>query len=116
MFRPALIDLNHVELKYYPLMISLDKCNGSCNVLYPKICVPEERKDTSVKVFNITNKNETKVMAIHILCDGKCKFNSTTCNSNQKWNSKTCQCECKNYCTCKKDYSSNPSTCICENS
>ena len=26
-----------------------------------------------------------------------------------------CQCECKNYCTCKKDYSWNPSTCICEN-
>ena len=33
-----------------------------------------------------------------------------------KWNNKTCQCECKNYCTCKKDYSWNPSTCICENS
>ena len=25
----------------------------------------------------------------------KCKFNSTTCNSNQKWNNKTCQYECK---------------------
>ena len=28
----------------------------------------------------------------------------------------TCQCECKNYHKCKKDYSWNPSTCICENS
>ena len=26
------------------------------------------------------------------------------------------QCECKNYRKCKKDYSWNPSTCICENS
>ena len=26
------------------------------------------------------------------------------------------QCKCKNYFTCKKDYSSNSSTCICENS
>ena len=26
------------------------------------------------------------------------------------------QCECKNYSTCKKDYSWNPSTCICEDS
>ena len=51
-----------------------------------------------------------------ILCDCKCKFNSTTCNSNQKWNNKTCQCECKNYHKCKKHYSWNPSTCICENS
>ena len=32
-----------------------------------------------------TNKNETKTRANHISCDCKCKFNSTTCNSNQKW-------------------------------
>ena len=44
------------------------------------------------------------------------KFNSTTCNSNQKWNDKTCQCECRNYYKFKKDCSWNPSTCICENS
>ena len=31
MIRPFLIDLNPVELKYYPFMISLDKCSGSCN-------------------------------------------------------------------------------------
>ena len=63
----------------------------------------------------ITNKNEAKAMTEHISCDCKCKFNSTICNSNQKWNNKTCQCECKNYRTCKKDYGWNPSTCICEN-
>ena len=27
-----------------------------------------------------------------------------------------CQCKCKKYRTCKKYYSWNPSTCICENS
>ena len=36
MFRPILIDLNPVELKYYPFMISLDKCTESCNVSSPK--------------------------------------------------------------------------------
>ena len=41
---------------------------------------------------------------------------STTCNSKQKWNNKTCQCQCKNYRRCKKDYIWNPSSCICENS
>ena len=117
MVRPTLIDLNPVELKYYSFMISLDKCTRSCNDLPPKICVPKETKDINVKAFNmITNKNEAKAMTEHISCDCKCKFNSTTCNSNQKWNNKTCQCECKNYRTCKKDYSWNPSTCICENS
>ena len=38
----------------------------------------------------ITNKNEAKTMTKHISCD------------------KTCQCECKNYCKCRKDYSWNP--------
>ena len=55
-------------------------------------------------------------MTEHIWCDCKCKFNNTTCNLNQKCNNKTCQCERKNYRTCKKDWSWNPATCICENS
>ena len=63
-----------------------------------------------------TNKNKTKAMAEDISCDCKCKFNSTICNSNKKWNNETFQCECKNYLVCKKDYSFNPRTCICENS
>ena len=90
-------------------MSSLDKCDGSCNVLSPKICVPKGTKDVNVKVFNmITNKNETKTMRKHISWNFKCKFNSTICNSNQKWNNETCQCKCKHYRTCNKDYSWNP--------
>ena len=54
-------------------------------------------------------------MAKHISCDCKRKFKSTTCDSNQKWNKETCQCQCKNYLKCKKDFSWNPSTCISEN-
>ena len=37
MVRPTLIALNPVELKYYPFMVSLYKCDGSCNVLPLKI-------------------------------------------------------------------------------
>ena len=73
--RSTLIDLNPVELKNYPFMISLDKCtrmsylyqkyvSKMCfkNVLpLPKICVSKVTKDTIVKAFNIlTNKNEAK--------------------------------------------------------
>ena len=36
-------------------------------------------------------------------CDCKCKYDSKTFISNQKQNSETCQCEYKNYCTCKRD-------------
>ena len=116
--RPSLINMNPNKLKYYPFMISLNKCTGSCNVLSPKICVTKETetKDIYVKAFNmITNNDEGKAMTEHIPCDCKRKFNSTTYNSNQKWNNETCQCECKKYRKCKENYSWNPSTYIYEN-
>ena len=81
MVRPALIDLNPVELKHYPFIIILNKCIGSCNVLPSKIYVPKETKGINLKAFNmITNKNEAKSMTEHISCDCKCRFNSTVCN------------------------------------
>ena len=76
-----------------------------------------QKKRHNVKAFNMmTNKDEAEAMTEHISYDCKCKFNSTTCNLNQKWNNKTYQCECKNYPKCKKDYVWNSSTCICETS
>ena len=58
---PTLTDLNPVELKCYPFMISLDEFSGSYNFangLSVKICVPSKTKDVNVKVLNmITNKN-----------------------------------------------------------
>ena len=120
MIRPTLIDLNPVELNYYPFRFSLDKCSGSYNFiddLSTKLCVPSKTKDICVKVFNIiTNKSEAKTMVKHTPSDCKCKFNSTTCNLNQKWsNNDAFQCEYKKYHKCKKDYSWNSYTCICEN-
>ena len=44
MTRPTLIDMNLVNFKYYPFMISLDKCSGCYNVLFPKVCVPKKPK------------------------------------------------------------------------
>ena len=44
MATPTLIDLNLVELKYYPFMISLDKCSGSCNILSPKYVFQKKQK------------------------------------------------------------------------
>ena len=58
MVRSTLIDMNN-ELKYYPFMITLNKCTGSCNVLSPNICVPKGTKNINVKALNmITNKYE----------------------------------------------------------
>ena len=64
----------------------------------------------------IARINEVKTLLKHISCDCKCKFDSTTCNSNQKQNNDNCQYKCKKYCTCKKDYSWDTGTHICENS
>ena len=47
MARPTVIDLNPIELNYYPFMISLDKCNEICNAiddLSTKICIPSKTK------------------------------------------------------------------------
>ena len=44
MIWPTLVDLNPVEFKYYPFMISLDKCDGSCNILSPKVYVPKKKQ------------------------------------------------------------------------
>ena len=41
--------------------------------------------DVNVKICNMkTRVNEAKTLVKHISCDCKCKFNNTTCNSNQK--------------------------------
>ena len=56
MVRPTVIDLNPVELKYYPFMVSLDKRSGSCNAvddLSTKICVSSKRKYVNVKLLSI---------------------------------------------------------------
>ena len=89
MARPTFIDLNPIDLNYYPFRISLDKCND----LSTKVCVPSKTKDANVKVFDMKiKKYEAKTLIKHISCDCKCKFNCTTCK---------CQCDCKKYCTCK---------------
>ena len=63
----------------------------------------KKARDINIKAFDmIRNENRAETMLEHVSCDCKCKFNSTTCNSNQKWNNKTCQCEFKNHHKCKK--------------
>ena len=58
MIRPFLIDLNYVDLKYYPFMVSLDKYSENCNSVNNssmRICVPSKTKDVNVKVSNMIN-------------------------------------------------------------
>ena len=55
MARPTLIDLNPVELNYYPFLISLDKCNKVVILLITylllKYVFRSKTKDVNVKVL-----------------------------------------------------------------
>ena len=68
--RPAVVDLNPVEVNYHLFMISLDLCNGSCNVvhdLFANICLPSITKNVNVKVFKTkTRIKEVKALIKHI--------------------------------------------------
>ena len=94
MVRTFLIDLNHVELKFFPFIVSLDKWIGTCNPgndLSTKICIPSKKKDINAKGFDLTTAiSKTKTLRKHVSSNFKCKFNSTTFKSNKNWNDKTC--------------------------
>ena len=110
----------HFSIDYYPFMVSLSKCSESLNSVddwYTKIWILTETKDIYVNLFNMITKsnNEAKIIVKHNSCDWKCEFSSSICNSYQKWNNDKFQWECKKYCTCKNDYTWNPSACICDN-
>ena len=53
--RTKIIDINNNESVFYPFIIKVSKCNGSCNNIndpYAKLCVPDVVKNINVKVFN----------------------------------------------------------------
>ena len=57
--RPGIINLNTNEPMVYRYSIKINKCKGSCNTindLYAKICVPDNIKNTNVKVFNLNQE------------------------------------------------------------
>ena len=62
--RTEIINLNTNEPLFYPYSIKINRCKYICNTnndLYVKICVPDQIKDTNVKVFNLMLRtNETK--------------------------------------------------------
>ena len=80
--QPTLINLHlneyNQELHYYPFVVKLDKCAGSCNTLNDlsnRVCVPNKTEDLNIHVFNIkTGKNESKILAKEISCECKCRF------------------------------------------
>ena len=113
----TIIDLNPVELIYYPSMTSINKFCGSYNdELSMEMCLPSE---TEVELFNMKKKiDESRILTKHVSWEFKCKFVGRKCYSKQKLHNHKCQCELKNlreHHVSKKNYVWNPVVCACEN-
>ena len=88
--------MNHF---FYPYSIKIKRGKGSCNTIddpCAKICVPDQIKNTNVKVFNLmSGTNETRHIKWHKTCRCRCRLDSSICNNKQRWNDDKCRCECK---------------------
>ena len=98
MTEPILIHLHpneySQEFYYYPFVVKLDRCVGSCNNLIDlsnKVCLPNRTEDLNLSVFNmIAGINESKALKKHISCECKCRFDERKCNSDQLRNNDKC--------------------------
>ena len=91
--------INYNEPLFYPCIILVNKCSGSCNNIidpYSKLCVPDVVKNINNTVFNLMSKaNEEKHVSWHQTCACKCRLDPSVCNDKQRWNNNKCRCECK---------------------
>ena len=79
MIQPTLINFHPNEyireFHCYSFGAELDKCVGSCNDLFNKVCVPNKTGDLNLNVFNmITGINESKMLTKDMSCESKCRF------------------------------------------
>ena len=122
--RPKILDVNEGigEALFYPYIVLVNKCSGSCNTLdnrMSKICVPKIVKNVNTQVYNFLMRlNETRSVLWHESCKCVCKLNSSVCNNKQIWNHDTCRYDCNEdfagIINCAEGYMWNPSTCECQ--
>ena len=97
--RTEIIHPNTNEPMFYPYSIKINRCKGICNTINNpcvKICVPDQIKNTNVKVFNLLSRtNEIRHIKWHKTCKFKCKLDASICNNKQRRNDDRCICECK---------------------
>ena len=88
MVKSTLIDLNHDEIHYYLFIISMNRCNGSCNTVDDPlggISPPDKMEDVNLKVFNmIKGINVLRTLAKHTSYECRCEFDVRKYKSRQK--------------------------------
>ena len=116
--RTEIINLDTNEPMFYPYSIKIKRCKGSCNTIndpYAEICIPNEIKNTDIKVFNLMSRtNETRHIEWHKTCKCRCRLDTSICNNKQRWNNDKCRCECIELIDkgmCDQAFIWNPSNC-----
>ena len=73
--RPEIINIKSNEPSFYPYIVKINKCSGSCNNIngpYAKLCVLDAVKNINVKLFNLMSRtNETRHIRWHETCKYK---------------------------------------------
>ena len=81
--RSEMINVNTNEPIFYPYIITINRCKGSCNTIndpYARIYVPDSIKIINAKVFNLVSRtNETRHMKWHKTCKCKCRLDASVC-------------------------------------
>ena len=85
------------EPRFFPSMISLQKCSGTCDTLENPtggIC----KSNSSTKIFvKAYDQLHNKVVALErnqdLSCVCACRFSENACHVDQKWNPEKCRCE-----------------------
>ena len=117
--RPTLIVIEPNEDVYFPAIISLHRCQGSCNTerLSPtRKCKIEKYRILFVNIRNkLSQENKYVKVKNHTACSCKCLYNNSFCSSTQRWSEKDCRCNCeaRRY-KCPLNNQWNPNICKCE--
>ena len=86
--RNEITNLSTNEPMFYPYSIKINRCKGSFNTIndpYAKIHVPDEIKNTNVKVVNLMSRtNETRHIKRHKTCKCNCRLDASICNNKQR--------------------------------
>ena len=83
--RTKTINVNNIELVFYPFSIKVNKCSESCNNIndpYAKLCVPNVVKNRNVRVFNLMSwSSQRRHIEWHETCKCKYRLDSSVCNN-----------------------------------
>ena len=106
------MNVNSNDPLFYPCSVVVNKCSGSCNDRYAKLCVLDVVKNMNIKVFNLLSKtNEMRYLSRDYVSNDRHSWNSDKfryeckeltdkgkCGDGFIWNPRACECECDKSC------------------